>query len=60
MTCWRDRIDCSAQAGKASLAAATADSISSIVVSGAREITSFVALGKTKTFSRLKVKRAMS
>ena len=50
MTCWRDRIDCSAQAGKAAFAAATADSISSIVVSGAREITSFVALGKTKTF----------
>ena len=54
MTCWRDRIDCSAQAGKAAFAAATADSISSIVVSGAREITSFVALGKKKNILKTK------
>lgn len=43
MICCRDRIDCSAQAGKAALAAATADSISALVASGAREITSLVA-----------------
>ena len=43
MICCRDRIDWSAQAGKAALAAATADSISAIVVSGAREMTSLVA-----------------
>ena len=43
MTCWRERTDVSAQTGKAAFAAATADSISAIVDSGAREMTSFVA-----------------
>lgn len=41
--CCLERTDVSAQAGKAAFAAATADSISTVVVSGHREITSFVA-----------------
>ena len=43
MTCWRDRTEFSDHAGKAALAAATADSISAKVDSGHREMTSFVA-----------------
>lgn len=43
ITCCLETIDVSAQAGKAAFAAATADSISTVVVSGHREMTSFVA-----------------
>lgn len=44
ITCWRDKMDVSDQAGKAAAAALTAASISSWVASGTLVITSFVAL----------------